>query len=302
MYPTEAAAGINTYGPILAIEHEYPAVSWLFFPFEKRFEPFGTLRASKHHAWLGPVFCALYLLFVYLGPKFMQNRKPYDLRRPLQIWNFFIGFISAWGMVRVVPHLILYVARVGFRATLCIPPAVGYGFGAPGLWSAIFIYSKFVELIDTAFIILRKRQLTFLHWYHHATVLAFSWHAFIVEQPAGIYFCAMNYTVHAVMYFYYYLTSLGSKPPQWGVYVTATQIAQMLIGTSITILSLINISQISRKQIAPIPWSQGECPVSRLNLYEALAVYATYLYLFSSFFWKRYVKPAAIRTMKTHVA
>lgn len=35
---------------------------------------------------------------------------------------------------------------------------------ATGLWSAIFSISKVFELLDTSFIIFRKKPLIFLHW------------------------------------------------------------------------------------------------------------------------------------------
>jgi len=37
--------------------------------------------------------------------------------------------------------------------------------GATGLWVQLFILSKIPELIDTFFIVQRKRPLIFLHWY-----------------------------------------------------------------------------------------------------------------------------------------
>lgn len=40
----------------------------------------------------------------------------------------------------------------------------------------MFVFSKVPELGDTVFIILRKRPLIFLHWYHHVTVLLYTWH------------------------------------------------------------------------------------------------------------------------------
>lgn len=42
-------------------------------------------------------------------------------------------------------------------------------------WGTLFSLSKVIELGDTAFIILRKQPLIFLHYYHHATVLIYTW-------------------------------------------------------------------------------------------------------------------------------
>jgi len=40
--------------------------------------------------------------------------------------------------------------------------------------------------------------------YHHVTVLLFTWFCYTHENP-GIIFVAMNYSVHAIMYGYYFL-------------------------------------------------------------------------------------------------
>lgn len=36
--------------------------------------------------------------------------------------------------------------------------------GETGLWAFLFVLSKIVELGDTAFLVLRKRPIIFLHW------------------------------------------------------------------------------------------------------------------------------------------
>ena len=97
----------------------------------------------------------------------------------------------------------------------------------------LFIFSKYLELIDTVFLVLRKRKVRFLHWYHHFSVLLYCWHAYTWEMPTGLYFAAMNYTVHAVMYFYYFLSGVLTKPPDWALLVTVMQLLQMVGGRAI---------------------------------------------------------------------
>ena len=47
--------------------------------------------------------------------------------------------------------------------------------------------------------------------YHHVTVLSFTWAAYAARHP-GVYFIAMNYSVHAIMYSYFFLMSINAKP------------------------------------------------------------------------------------------
>ena len=56
-----------------------------------------------------------------------------------------------------------------------------------------------------------------LHRYHHVSVLYFTWAAHEAAHP-GMYFIAMNYTVHSVMYTYYFLMAIKAKP-KWLKYV-----------------------------------------------------------------------------------
>lgn len=44
-------------------------------------------------------------------------------------------------------------------------------------WSFLFAVSKVIELGDTLFIVLRKKPLIFLHYYHHVAVLVYTIHS-----------------------------------------------------------------------------------------------------------------------------
>lgn len=204
-------------------------------------------------------------------------------------------FLFFWySQIRIVPQLVILIWKWGFESSIAGPPVYAYGHGAAGFWTLLFIYSKFFELLDTVFIILRKRPLSFLHWYHHATVLLYTWDAYTWEQPAGIYFVAMNYSVHAVMYFYYFLAAQLQHPLSWGIFVTIAQISQMFVGVGVTMVSMYYAfsypyKAMWRAEQLQDPLSHGHY-ITVKNLYWACLMYSTYFYLFAEYFVKRYVK------------
>ena len=75
-------------------------------------------------------------------------------------------------------------------------------------WSSLFKISKIIELGDTVFIVRRKQPLIFLHWYHHITVLVYTWYGYTIRTSSGRWYLAMNYTVLSVMYSYYAMRAL----------------------------------------------------------------------------------------------
>jgi GNS1/SUR4 family len=92
---------------------------------------------------------------------------------------------------------------------------------------------KVIDLLDTVFFVLRKKQnqVTFLHVYHHAGMVALSWSG-TKYFPGGhsVFMGMLNSFVHVVMYFYYFLTSLSPKYKQnlwWKKHITQLQIVSI---------------------------------------------------------------------------
>lgn len=96
------------------------------------------------------------------------------------------------------------------------------------------MYSRILELIDTVWITLRKknRQITFLHVFHHSFVLLMTWFYFrIAPGGSSAMFPIVNGLVHTIMYVYYILSTFDSVKPYlwWKKYVTTIQLTQFVI-------------------------------------------------------------------------
>jgi hypothetical protein len=275
-----------------SLREEIPALSFLY-PFE--WENKWQMTWQSDFCWesMGHavILCGCYAVMCFGGRWIMKDRKPFDLRIPLALWNLFLATFSFIGCIRTVPFLLNTIYQRGVYNSVCTPPTPHYGHGPVGLWVTLFIFSKVPELVDTLFIVLRKKPLIFLHWYHHITVLLFCWHAFATLTASGIYFVAMNYTVHAIMYFYYFLTALGCRP-RWALAVTVFQLSQMVVGIAVCSLASYYI------------YSGVDCAVDRENLKWGIIMYSSYFALFLKFFIERYLlspakKPVASSTKKT---
>ncbi|GET87102.1 fatty acid elongase, putative [Leishmania tarentolae] len=108
--------------------------------------------------------------------------------------------------------------------------------GPHSFYMALFMYLKTPELLDTLFLVLQRKPVSFLHWYHHIVTAIYCWHASYVLIPSGMAFCTMNYFVHSIMYFYYFLVVMGLR--KWirpfAPVITLLQVLQMFIGMYIT--------------------------------------------------------------------
>lgn len=196
-------------------------------------------------------------------------------------WNLCLSLFSWIGAIRTFPQLIHNLTTFPLRDAFCENPQITHGCGSTGLWVQLFILSKIPELFDTFFIIIHKKRLIFLHWYHHITVLLYCWHSYVTMSPFGLFFVCMNYAVHANMYGYYFLMAVRMKP-KWlkPVFITIAQISQMVVGVTVAIAA----HYYHTRDV------EGTCHIQQNNNTAAFVMYGSYLFLFSQFFIFRYLK------------
>eukprot|EP00004_Rigifila_ramosa_P013651 TRINITY_DN3045_c0_g1_i2.p2 TRINITY_DN3045_c0_g1~~TRINITY_DN3045_c0_g1_i2.p2 ORF type:complete len:156 (+),score=35.03 TRINITY_DN3045_c0_g1_i2:153-620(+) len=145
---------------------------------------------------------------------------------------------------------------------------------------------KAPELVDTIWLLLTGKSVILLHWYHHISVMLFCWYAGEAALVAGIWFAAMNLVVHTVMYFYYFLTSLGFRP-FWGEAITILQITQMVAGLVISASTWYFNNQ-----------SPQTCTHNKNLTLAGLGMYASYFVLFVMFFINRTSAPKTKKLTK----
>ena len=170
---------------------------------------------------------AIYMVTIFSLQKYMKNRPAYEFRTPMVMWSGVLAIFSIIGAIRTIPERFHVLYNYGWRDSVCNGE---YYTGPVAFWSLLFTLSKVYEFGDTIIIVLRKQKLTFLHWYHHVTVLIFTWH--VRESKActslGRWFAMMNYSVHALMYSYYTLRALKIQVPRAiAMCVTILQILQV---------------------------------------------------------------------------
>jgi len=91
-----------------------------------------------------------------------------------------------------------------------------------------FYLSKYYELLDTVFLVLRGRPLSFLHTFHHTVVVLVCWLAVHDAQAMGWITVLNNTFVHIFMYYYFGATVSGQKL-WWRPWVTRIQILQFVL-------------------------------------------------------------------------
>lgn len=243
---------------------------------------------------LPPMIVALYLLSIVFGQRYMKDQKPWEWKKKLALWNLFLSLFSFMGMVRMVPPLIYMSQTKSIRSNMCDDPYATWLSGSTGTWVQFFILSKIPELFDTFFVVVRKKPLIFLHWYHHITVLLYVWHgAYAIINPVAPIFGAMNYGVHSLMYGYYFLMAIGKKP-KWmhASIITSAQILQMWVGM---VATAIGYHYYSDNRRAVEEGNENSCLISGWSLVAAMMMYGSYFLLFIQFFIARFTREKRLK-------
>lgn len=274
--------GANSVSKYAELSCIYPTLGKLYLPFEKFYDPADMFAWMQGHPAIPICACILYVVLVFVGRTYMEDKPAKSWRSILAAWNFSLSLFSWIGAFRTAPQLYHNVAHYPLRNVMCDDPAMSFGSGSTGLWVQLFILSKFPELFDTLFIVVHKKPLIFLHWYHHITVLLYCWHSYVTTSPSGLFFVVMNYSVHAVMYGYYFLMAVKMRPSWFNpIVVTIMQLSQMFVGVAVTIVAFYYYSN---------PVEGGTCHIRKENNVAAFLMYGSYFYLFLQFFLSRYFK------------
>ncbi|KAI5092577.1 elongation of very long chain fatty acids (FEN1/Elo2, SUR4/Elo3, )-like 1a [Silurus meridionalis] len=219
------------------------------------------------------------ILVLYIGPRFMANRKPYDLKIPMVIYNFCMVLFNAYIVYEFMMSgwATTYTWRCDLIDISTSPQTLRMIRVA---W--LFYFSKYVELLDTVFFVLRKKhsQVTFLHIFHHS-FLPWSWWWGITLTPAGGMGCfhaMVNAMVHVIMYTYYCLSAAGPRFQKylwWKKHMTAIQLTQFIVVS-------VHISQY---------YFMEDCEYQVPLFIHLIWIYGMFFFiLFSNFWIQAYVK------------
>lgn len=222
------------------------------------------------------VMVILYIAFVkVIGPSWMTDRKPFDLRLPMFAYNMGLVITNTY----LIGEAVKALSRSN-RSLICLTYEMndpdGLRLAELGWW---FYFLKLVEFTDTIFFVLRKKfqQISSLHVVHHALVPIAVWFGFRVEPSNYNYFFPLlNSIVHCVMYCYYGLSALGphvQKYLWWKKYLTTFQMVQF-VTVFIYIMSLLLTN----------------CRVSKFIIYLNIFLAGLFLLMFYDYFRSTYIK------------
>lgn len=177
------------------------------------------------------LICGYLALVKSIGPNFMKDRKPYDMRNIILLYNVALVTINGW-----LFYSGSWITNFGLDSWKCQPvdrrsrdPLDLYKIQLG--W--YFYVTKTIDFCDTFFFVLRKknRQISGLHVFHHSCMPLFCWIG-LKFTPGGnnAFFPWLNSGVHTVMYAYYALSTFPHLAPYlwWKKYITSMQMIQFV--------------------------------------------------------------------------
>jgi len=208
-----------------------------------------------------------YLVLVYFLRRYMEDRDA--IKVPT-------GFLVLYNSIQVALSLYMTYGLLGDKLQQF--PNV---FGLNSEYTRYYEYfmfvhycSKLLDFVDTVLILIRKnfKQLTFLHVYHHCSILVI-WGILLhynVGNGTATFGAGLNSLIHTIMYSHYLVSSLKIPNP-FKQLVTISQMVQFVICLTHSIVAMI----VEKTPLINYAWIQ-------------LVYQSSMLILFGNFFYNTY--------------
>ncbi|KXN90022.1 Putative elongation of fatty acids protein 1 [Leucoagaricus sp. SymC.cos] len=228
---------------------------------------------------------ASYLAVIFGTKAFMTNRQPYKLATLFQIHNVFLSSGSALLLALMLEEIVPRMWRHGLNHALCSEEA-----WTPRMefYYMVNYYFKYLELLDTVFLALKKKPMQFLHVFHHSATALLCFTQLNGKTSISWSVITLNLAVHVVMYYYYYATA-GGRRFWWKKYLTTMQIVQFIIDLFVVYYGTYEHYTYTYWPYLP---HLGNCAGSEGAALFGCGLLTSYLGLFINFYFQTYKKPA----------
>ncbi|KIV86164.1 hypothetical protein PV11_01794 [Exophiala sideris] len=256
------------------------------FRFVEGVTPMSTFKETA-------AFIATYYLVIFGGREIMRNRPAMQLNNLFIIHNFYLTAISGGLLLLFAQQLVPELWKNGLYDGVC--GATGWSQKLLVLYYLNYL-TKYLELLDTVFLVLKKKPLTFLHTYHHGATALLCYTQLVGQTSVSWVPITLNLGVHVVMYWYYYQSARGVKV-WWKQYITMFQITQFILD-----LGFIYFACYTYFANTYAPWMPhaGTCGDKRQEVaaFTGCVILSSYLVLFIMFYFSTYKKPSTKKALK----
>lgn len=226
-----------------------------------------------------------YYLIIFGGREIMKERGALKLNGLFKVHNLYLTIISGVLLLLFLEQLIPTVVRHGVFYAVC-----DYDGGwTPQLVILYYLnyLTKYLELLDTAFLFLKKKPLTFLHTYHHGATALLCYTQLLGHTAVSWVPIVLNLTVHVVMYWYYFQAARGIRI-WWKKYITILQITQFIV--DLGFVYFCSYTYFAARYFEWLP-SAGLCAGEEFAAFAGMGILTSYLVLFIGFYISTYRKP-----------
>ncbi|TPX31393.1 very-long-chain 3-oxoacyl-CoA synthase [Synchytrium microbalum] len=223
--------------------------------------------------WFIVVTWGIYFATIITLKLYMKDRQAFKLSTATALHNAILCLASLF--MFVLTALDIYKRTMTLGVSEIFFTTRPETFKGRLVWIMYIYYlSKYQELLDTVILVLKKKPVIFLHWYHHAVIIFMVWTWLeykIIYSALGM---LANTLVHVFMYYYYSVSSMG-REVWFKKYLTSGQIIQFIMSFVLSI------------PYVYYHWTLGQNTSWKPFLFS-MSVNGSFLFLFIRFYQKSY--------------